>query len=84
MTDTGNVARGLRAMAQRSVNAENAFVRYAMSNAGLTSDKALQVLDYYLKHKLVKLDVVMGTFKVQHGTFLDADVLQRCADEHCA
>jgi len=71
--------QGLRAFARRSVNAEERFLEYARSRAGLSREEAERALAVYRKEKLVKLDRVGGGFTFKHGVFGDRDVLRRAA-----
>ncbi len=73
------MSTGLRNMAQRSVNAEEAFLRYIIKRAALTQDQAEHVLLIYRKYRVIKFDAVNGTFHVKHGSFLEKDVLQRAS-----
>ena len=68
-------------MAQRAVNAETNFVSVLMGISGCTEDQAYAVTAYYLKHKLAKLHIGIGTINVTHGIFLQADVIRRAVQE---
>ena len=43
-------------------------------------DNAADVLDYYLKERIVRLDKHIGQYNVTHGSFLDKDVLIRASN----
>lgn len=73
------MTHGFKAMAQRISNAENSFIAWVRETAGLDEASALRVLAIYRKHKLVKIDPVMGQFELKHGAFADAAVLRRAA-----
>ena len=76
------MVNAFRPIAQRLVNAENAFVAYAVETAGLTRAEAFAALAYMRKggkRAPVTLDVVNGTFHFSHGAFADAAVLRRAA-----
>lgn len=69
-----DIEPGLRNVAQRSADAENRFIAYAMEHGQLSRDQALIAL----AARAIKFDEVNGTFHVKHGQFLEPDVL-RCA-----
>lgn len=75
-----DIAPGLKGLAERQIEAGNKFIEYCQTTAKLSKTEAQKVLAYYLKHKLMKLDAVTGDFKVKHGAYLDADVLQRAVE----
>ena len=64
------------AIAQRMVNAENAFISVIKEIAGCSNDSAAHVLNVYRKLKLVKFDAVCGTINVKHGLYLDKDIIE--------
>ena len=64
-----------RAIAQRIVNAEDNFAETVMRATGCDAETAAKVTEYYLKHKLAKLDAVIGRINVKHGAFLEPEVL---------
>jgi hypothetical protein len=63
-------------IAQRTVNAENSFVESVMNCGACTKAEAEKVMAYYLKHKIAKMDAVIGRISVKHGAYLDADVIR--------
>lgn len=73
--------KSMRDMAQRIVNAEDGFIESVQHIAGCTADDAHQVMAYYLKHKLAKLDIGIGRISVKHGAYLDKPVLQRAISQ---
>lgn len=74
-----DMAPGLRGVAQRSVDAENRFLAYAMEHGDLSRAQAQRALTAFRKAHVIKFDPVNGTFHVKHGQFLDPDVLRRVA-----
>ena len=68
---------GLRAMAQRLVNAENGFVQTLMERGKISKVDAEKVFVLYKKLKLVKLHAANGEYKVKHGGYLDEAVIVR-------
>ena len=70
---------GLRNMAARIVNGEERFIAYATEHAGITRDEASAALATYRKVGALWIDSVTRDFRVNHGGFLDADVIRRAA-----
>ena len=64
---------------QRIDNGFESFIAFAMQKASLTKEQAVAAFDTFKKLKIVKIDMVCGTFSVKHGAFLEADVLRRAA-----
>ena len=71
------MASPYKAIAQRIVNAENAFITSVVEIAGCTEAQAAKVMNLYLKNKIAKLDPVIGRVSVKHGAFLERDVILR-------
>ena len=63
--------------AQRLANATENFIELAMEIGEFDRDSAVRLLAFYRKHKIVKLDAIMGTFKVKHGALWDREVFLR-------
>jgi hypothetical protein len=74
-----DIEPGLRNVAQRSLDAENRFIAYAMEHGRLSSGQAETALAAFRKARAIKFDAVNGTFHVKHGQFLEPDVLRRAA-----
>jgi hypothetical protein len=74
-----DIEPGLRNVAQRSLDAENRFIAYAMEHGRLSRGQAETALAAFRKARVIKFDVVNGTFHVKHGQFLEPDVLRRAA-----
>ena len=66
---------GYKDIAQRIVNAENNFSETIQNIGGCSPEVADKVTAYYLKHKIAKLDAVIGRITVKHGVYLEADVV---------
>ena len=65
------------AIAQRTVNAEDAFIEMLGNMHNYSSVDAAKILRVYRKLKCVKLDAVGGRYTVKHGAFLDREVCDR-------
>jgi len=64
-------------MARRLESARASAIRAFMDNGAMDEAEAEKVLALYKKHRLVRMDAVMGTFRVVHGGLLDRATLQR-------
>lgn len=73
--------QGLRGVAQRSLIAEENFVRTLMEMGSITKVQAEIVFNVYRKLKLVKRDVVNAVYTVKHGAYLDRDVIRRALEQ---
>ena len=74
-----DIEPGLRNVAQRSVQAVDRFIAYAMEHGRLSRGQAEAALAAFRKARVIKFDAVNGTFHVTHGQFLEPDVLRRAA-----
>ena len=72
-------AHWAKAINQRIDNGFESFVAFAMRKASMNREQAVAAFATFKKLKIVKIDMVCGTFLVKHGAFLDADVLRRAA-----
>lgn len=72
--------KSFEAMAQRAVNAENAFVVELIRAGGISETDAVKVMNLYLKEKIAKLDYGIGRINVKHGAFWERDVIRRAAN----
>jgi hypothetical protein len=70
---------GTKQVAQRMVNAYENLVANLVDLGHITFAEAQHAADYYVKHKIVKMDAVGGRYILKHGIFADADVIQRAA-----
>ncbi len=71
--------KGTRAVAQRIVNAENAFIQ-VIESKGFSNVDAIKAMNTMLKLKVAKLDAVNGLISVKHGMFLEPDVIQNAVN----
>lgn len=72
--------KGTREIAQRIVNAEEAFYQTIQDLAGCTRDEAIKVLAEYRKAKLARVIPAIGAVHVKHGACYDVDVIRRAID----
>jgi hypothetical protein len=59
------------------MNHRQSFIETIEQISGI--DNASDVLDYYIKERIVRIDKRIGQFQVTHGAFLDKDVLIRAS-----
>ena len=71
--------KAFQPIAQRGVNAVEAFVEDIMAAGGMDREDAGKVADFYLANKIAKIDYGIGRVNVKHGAYWDADVLARAA-----
>lgn len=70
---------GIRAVAQRAVNAENEFLGW-IEEQGFTSEEAEIIFGVYRSEKIIKLQVSMGRYTIKHGAFTELEVLHRALE----
>ena len=58
-------------IAQRTVNAENAFIAILMDRGSINRADAVKAMQTMLRLKVAKLDAVNGVISVKHGAFLE-------------
>lgn len=77
-TRTAETIPGTLAVAQRIVTGEDDFITALADLGGITRAEAERVFAYYLRHRLAKRG---RGFRVQvkHGSFLDREVIRKCA-----
>jgi hypothetical protein len=79
MSKTNSVSAACKVIAQRIVDAENAFVDVLMAAGDISKADAERVFAYYRKHRISVLDAVGGRMTVKNGAFLDRDVVRKAA-----
>ena len=74
------IITGTKAMAQRWINAENGMIDLIIEFGKVSREEAVHVLNVYKKHKVIKLDIVNGEYKIVSGAFLESDVIQNAVN----
>lgn len=69
--------KSFKAMAQRAVNAEAAFIESLMFHGDISEAAATKVASYYLREGIAKVDYGIGRVNIKHGAFLDKAVIRR-------
>jgi hypothetical protein len=67
-------------IAARIESAHSSFVETLRGLSSCSEEDAVSVKNLYLKHKLAKMDPVMGRITVKHGSYLDRDVILSAID----
>lgn len=70
------ISTGLRSVAQRMQNADDAFIANVVER-GFTEEQGTKVLAVYRKARVIKLDAVNGVWSVVMGQFWERAVLER-------
>lgn len=70
---------GTRSVAQRMVNASSRFVDSVVEQFGLSEADAGKAWNYFVDHKLVKVDVIGGQYSLKDGRLWDGGVMRRAA-----
>lgn len=65
-----------RPMAIRMSNADAWLINTLMDAAQIDRDAAIKAANYYIKHKIAKMDVAHGKYSFKHGVFLDAAIIK--------
>lgn len=63
-------------IAERIVNAENAFIANIQNLSGCSKVEAEKVFQVYRKAKILKNDFINGVINVKHGAFLDVSTIR--------
>lgn len=66
---------GTKEVAQRMVNAENAFIEIVMERIPCTREQAAKALATMIKLKVVKRHLGVSRYQVVHGAYLEPDAL---------
>jgi DNA repair protein RadC len=72
----------LQEIAQKFVNAENAFAALVVEKIGCTEAEGFKVFALYKKNKLLsRIDLTNQRYTVKHGAFLAPDVMRRALEQ---
>jgi hypothetical protein len=69
----------LRELARKSLVAEDKLAAMFETIAGIAPDKARDLVAFYIRKKMVKLDLCNARYTVTHGRYLDADFIEHLA-----
>lgn len=65
-----------KTIAERMDHAEREFAQTLATLGGCSIEEGRAVCRLYLKHKLAKMDAVMGRIGVKHGAYLDRSAIR--------
>jgi hypothetical protein len=69
----------LKDIARKSIEAEDKLAALFIQIAGITQEQACDLVAFYRRKKLVKLDLCNASLNVKHGAYLDRDYIEHCA-----
>ena len=69
-----------RPIAIRMNNADAWLINTLMDAAKITRAAAVKAANYYIKHKIAKMDAANGKYLFKHGVFLDAEIIKKAAN----
>lgn len=68
-----------RPMAIRMNNADAWLINILMDSAQIDRDAAIKAANYYIKHKIAKMDAAHSKYSFKHGAFLDAAIIKNAS-----
>jgi hypothetical protein len=69
----------LKDMVQSEFDARDALAELFVAIAQITPAQASDLVDFYIRKKLVKFDRAMRRYTVKHGSYLDRDFIEHYA-----
>jgi DNA-directed RNA polymerase subunit L len=69
-----------RPIAIRMSNADAWLINTLMDAAKIDRVAAVKAANYYIKHKIAKMDAAHGKYSFKHGVFLDADIIKNASN----
>ena len=69
-----------RPMAIRMSNADAWLINTLMDAAKIDRVAAVKAANYYIKHKIAKMDAAHGKYSFKHGVFLDAEIIKKASN----
>jgi hypothetical protein len=73
-------AEHFKEIASRQIRAYEGLVANLAGAGGIEESDAKSVADFYISHKLVKLDMWNGRYTVKHGGLLDKMTISNAVD----
>lgn len=68
-----------RPMAIRMSNADAWLINTLMDAAKIDRNAAIKAANYYIKHKIAKMDAAHSKYSFKHGVFLDAAIIKNAS-----
>jgi DNA-directed RNA polymerase subunit L len=69
-----------RPIAIRMNNADAWLINTLMDAAKIDRVAAVKAANYYIKHKIAKMDAAHGKYSFKHGVFLDAEIIKKASN----
>lgn len=70
-----------QATAIRMTNAENKFIEAVQEQFGKSKEEAEIILSVFKREKIIKIDAIIGQFKLISGIFWDAQVMNNAIEQ---
>jgi hypothetical protein len=74
-----NAAEHLKEIARKSIEAEDKLAALFVQIANITLEQAYDLVAFYQRKKLVKLDLCNARLNVKHGAYLDRGYIELAA-----
>jgi len=69
-----------RPIAIRMNNADAWLINTLMDAAKIDRVAAVKAANYYIKHKIAKMDAAHGKYSFKHGIFLNAEIIKKASN----
>ena len=79
MTQLDYAQDHLKDIARKSIAARDNLANTFCQVADITYDQANDLVQFYIRKKLVKLDLTNSRYTVTHGAYLDRDYIEHLA-----
>jgi hypothetical protein len=79
MTQLDYAQDHLKEIARKSFAAQDKLANLFCEIADITPEQARDLVQFYIRKKLVKLDLTNARYSVNHGAHLDAEFIEYCA-----
>lgn len=70
-----------KSIAQRSLNAENRFIDSVIEQFEFNKSDAEKILSVFMGHKIIKIDPIMGQYKLTQGIYWDKQVMDNALEQ---
>lgn len=69
----------LKEIARKSIDADNKLAALFQEIAEISEKQAFNLVNFYKRKKLVKLDLTNTSLRVKHGAYLEVEFIQHYA-----
>ena len=73
--------KNFEVVAKRIVNAKKDFVDNIVEQFNKTEEEANIVFDVFKKHRIIKIDLSVSKYQLQHGAFWSLDVINNALNQ---